>query len=349
MALAKKSKIRDPSYGVKIRGNRKHIAPITLSYRLGQTGQIASGTSTTGNQYIDLAQGLSIVGRKLYRQGKCYYISSISLVQHNGGASAAQTGTVEIATLPNTWWVSNAWVKSFAAWSQMRKQVLEETPSLKARWADYKVFLNKEMSDHTLTGADHALPQISTYGTYTEFEYVSGGSTVGEWDYAKFTQPDHAVGGTANDYYGHMLGPNNGTTWSNMNSAGLVLAYEISRARVQPKEETGSPGTGMYSNLFDLGGQEEDLTDDIIKEGELPPYNMLEMQNITGDGNGNGTPSSLLTVNMSMPIASGAGFPVPLGLLQIRYNMTDDDYPLQLMITMTPGKYHGVHAETMGQ
>lgn len=347
MALKKKSKIRDPSYAVKIRGNRKHIAPITLCYRLAETGQIVSGTKTAGHSFLDLAQGLSIVGRRLNRQGKCYYISNIALVQNSGFEAAS--ASVQISTLPNTWWTANAWVKAFSAWSQMRKEVLENQPSLKARWADFKVFMTKDMSKHHTDGYGFPMPQVSTIGAIQPFVYNNSGDTKGEWDYSEFTQPDHTVGGTANDYYGHMLGTNNGTTWANMVSAGLVDAYELSRARVQEKDETGSPQDGMYSNLFDLGGQEEDLTEDIIKEGALAPYDMADMSNVTGSGDGAPPITTILNVNTGLPIANASGFPVPLGLLKVEWMSSSTSYPPQLIITMTPGKYNGVHAETMGQ
>ena len=84
-------------------GNREHIAPITLNFRLGQSGEILSGTTGSGTCLIDLAQSLSIVGRKLYRQGKCYYISAISLVQNYSSEPVTSNCAVEIQTLPNSW------------------------------------------------------------------------------------------------------------------------------------------------------------------------------------------------------------------------------------------------------
>lgn len=338
------------------KNGRKHIAPITLNYRLGQSGELISGSAANGSCVIDLAQGLSVVSRKLYRQGKCYYVNSISQVQvYTAVDAGTKNATTEIQTLPNTWEVANAWTMAFAAWNKMRAEVLSNQPSLKARWADFKIFFDKNHVDGFLGGSTDPLPQISISGTYTPFKYDASGSTVGEWEHSEFTLPDHTLGGTATDFYGHMMGPDNGGPigTATLNSAGLLEAYEEARSKVQPKDTDAGAATGVYSNLFDLGGQQVDLTDDITGEGEFPPYDQNLMGNVLSLNSGNGITQAVLQTNQGLPIASTMnGFAVPCGLLKINMSNTSEsgtEFPTNLLITLTPGNYSGVHAESMGQ
>lgn len=355
MALAKKSKIRDPSYKVSVKKGRKNIAPITLNYRLAQSGEF-TGTAASGVANIDLAQSLSIVNRKLYRQGMCYYVAAVTQVQVFSAETEAGNAVCEIQTLPNSWEIANSWVMAYASWSQMRKQVLEETPSIQARWADFKILFDKNQYTAFASGVTNPLPQVSISGTYTPFVYNSSGSTVGEWELSEFTLPDHTTGGTADSFYGHMMGPDDGGPigTSAMNSFGMLEAYEESRTFVQPKDEPSGVSTSVYSNLFDLGGQQADLTDDIIGEGEFPPYDQKQMGNILQANSGNGITQAVLQTKKDLPIASTMnGFAVPCGLLKVNYlNTTAGSgatYPISLLVTLVPGKYHGVHAEPMGQ
>ncbi len=342
MAYKKKSKSLDPSYGVKVKGGRKGVGEVVLTYKLGQNGQFL-GTRNNGRSYIDIAKDLSRVNRVLNRQGMCYYVNSQQLV-----APESVQGWLQVNTLPNTWVISNSWVRAFAAWSQMRKQVLEDNPSIKARWSDFKVFFNAEMQSHVAGGFEFPSPMTRILGAVNEF-------TGDEWHYSDFTQPDHTVGGVANDYNGHMLGVNVGSaapaTWQNMISASLTEAYQDGRALIQPKDMPANIGDGMYANLFDLGGQEEDLIQDISQNNDLPPYDQDNLQNINST-DPVGVPKAYIQVLANqLPTATAGGMVVPLGLLRLEWNCSSSTEADQFtyVLTLTPGKYHGVHAEPMGQ
>jgi hypothetical protein len=92
-----------------------------------------SGSATTN--YISLAQAASFVNRRLYSQGKCYYVSRIVM-------SSTSASTCVVSTLPDTWVTSNAWVKAKALWKEMNNKVLEDNPSTQGKWADFKVFFD---------------------------------------------------------------------------------------------------------------------------------------------------------------------------------------------------------------
>ena len=93
-----------------------------------------------GDNYLDIARSLSRVNRKLFRQGRLYAIGGITF--HWKGAAATDNLVVSVATAPNTWVVRNAWTKGFALWRQMQKLVLDDNPSVKGRWHDFKLLMD---------------------------------------------------------------------------------------------------------------------------------------------------------------------------------------------------------------
>ena len=60
--------------------------------------------------YIDLSQCASLVNRRFYRQGINWAVSSMKLF-----TSAGTVAEVLISKLPETWVMSNAWMKGFKA------------------------------------------------------------------------------------------------------------------------------------------------------------------------------------------------------------------------------------------
>ena len=98
---------------------------MTLTFATGSTGATRS--------YIDLSQVASLVNRRFYRQGINWAVGGFKL-------SSLKAGTVNIFKLPNTWVMSNAWEKGMRAWQKMNRQALEEAPSVKPRFLDFKVY-----------------------------------------------------------------------------------------------------------------------------------------------------------------------------------------------------------------
>ena len=85
--------------------------------------------------YIDIAQCLSIVNRRQYRQGQNYAANNMTFYSADGGDA-----TLEI--LPHSWVTDNAISKAYAAWTEQRREALKELPSASARWGDFKVFMD---------------------------------------------------------------------------------------------------------------------------------------------------------------------------------------------------------------
>jgi len=327
----------------KRKKSRRNVATTQLFFK---SAVVASGTT----RYIDLGQSLSIVNRKLNRQGQCYYIHSIVAALPN----ATGTSSLDIETVPDTWVANNAWVKAYSLWTEMNKKVLDDNPSVQGRWADFKVFFDKA---HYAGGTGTAGPTLNMIPRDSDANLFD----TGEWAMSEFVRPQHEVDGAgeplaADKFYGHMLGPDDGSTaaGSNLNSGGIIQMYQETRARVVT---TPVVPAGMSTNwgtlLTDDGSQEPELADVIEDESDDPPYNLTKYP-----GSGDATADAgtmqipLLTVKDNYPLVSSFnGFLAPLGLLKLTFAHAEGESgsAFTLWINLVPGKKNGIHTVPMGQ
>lgn len=299
-------------------------------------------------RFIDLASDLSRVNRRLYEQGMNYAVGSIQIAQDLQSANTGCELTVSAAG--NTWITQNAHVKGRAMWDQMNDQVLDDSPSIQGKWADFKVYLTEDMdSSNTLKctdGAGGAWPATDI-----------------EWNYSKFVIPQHATSSDpatpgavipAQEAVVALCGEDDvsGATYR----LSLINAYELSRATVQDPMPNVPPGasSSFYSLLFDLGGQEEELTDIIEDANDVPPYS-----NTVGayPGGAAFTTHNALTVvgkeitSQYQPTATIGSFIAPCGLLRLSSTVDSDSSAenFKVFVNLVPGSYKGVMAEAMGQ
>ncbi len=115
-----------------------------------------SNSEGNGIGYVDLSQCASLVNRRFYRQGINWAVAGITFVNFDSGS-----GQITISKLPSTWVTSNAWEKTFRAWMQMNKNAMEEAPSIRPKYLDYKVHFDKYHSE-TLGFDDNLVPDQFT-------------------------------------------------------------------------------------------------------------------------------------------------------------------------------------------
>ena len=306
-------------------------AELALSFNL-------AAASASNPTYIDLAQCLSAVNRRLYHQGKCYYISRVTYINVGGG-------TVGLATLPDNWVTSNAWVKARALWNTMNKGVLKDNPSVKGKWADFKVFMDKQ---HFEDGT------VSSSGTTLNLLPVDAASVAikaNEWYYGRYVEPQHdvvqatGVEKPADEYYCHMMGADSGSAGSYA-SVGIIKGYETTRARVQvaPDVPTGMQDNWMTA-LSDLGGQDPELANVLEDANDNPPYDIDEYPGGVSNFNG-GVFQSTMATNATLVQDKDLGFKVPLGLIKVVHNSSAAG---ALILHLTPGHYKGVMATEVKQ
>ena len=109
---------------------------------------VMPGNMTDG--YIDLSAAASAVNRRFYRQGLNWAVANVKCQSY---ASSEQQ--VQVLTLQDSWMVSNAWTKAFKAWQKMQYEyALDEQPSIKPKFNDFKIFANSEMYDIWFANVD---------------------------------------------------------------------------------------------------------------------------------------------------------------------------------------------------
>ena len=303
---------------------------------VAMTFEVPSGSP--GITYIDIPQCLSAINRRLYAQGKCYYLSRVSYWNPSGGVLA-------LSTLPDNWVTANAWVKARALWNTMNKGVLHDNPSIQGKWADFKVFMDKgHYEDGTVSSAGTTLNLLPTDATNTAIK-------ANEWYYGRYVEPQHdvvqatGVEKDADEYYCHMMGPDSGSAGA-YNSVGIIKGYETTRARVQiaPDVPTGMQDNWMTA-LSDLGGQDPELANVLEDANDNPPYDLDEYP---GGGTNwiGGAPQSYLITTTSLQVDKDLGFKVPLGLLKLNHASS---VAATLTLHLVPGTYKGVMASEVKQ
>ncbi|AXH78670.1 MAG: hypothetical protein [Circular genetic element sp.] len=300
-----------------------------MYYNLSNTAT-SPGTSSgryDDSHYIDLAAGLSAMNRRLYRQGRQYHIANITVVDTSGDSK------VRFATLPQVWTTNKAHKLMFDAWKDQRSRALENAPSnVTGRWADFKVYMSGQHRKENII-----FPVNSDLGVIPN----------GEWEYSEIEYIDAGSGAEIVNQPLWMLGTHepNGTT---DNGVGLCKALEemlaippespivpdLSKSVImQMNPSTGDNATEVLANIRD--------------DNDLAPYNGAT---VIGSMSTATATNSFVTREVgwseqgiaSLPVM---GFPVPLGLLEVRQSDKDEGNEIGVLIEFVPGSYKGVHAE----
>lgn len=307
------------------------------------------GVSVDSRSFIDTAKELSKINRRLYSQGRMYAFQGLTFIWRSTGAAPTDLATLEftVRTAGNTWIVQNAHVKGEALWHQMQALVLEDNPSIRGKWHDFKVLLS---IDHT---QNRVLNVLDGAGTAVKS---------GEWGISTYVMPQHDVDTTvpgtgtplpAEEFQPILLGAGGG------NKKSLVLAYEQSRATVQAESPNVPAGmsTSFFNLLTDSGSQEPELADVIEDENDEPPY---EVDEYPGSDSNAPVPITVGFGAISAAEVDGriGSFVAPCGLLEIEINGRDSvgdaiataAMPeVAMILHVAPGIYKGVASVPMGQ
>jgi hypothetical protein len=325
---------------------RKMQPAITDLFYTIPAGTNPDGTPgrTDPRSYVDTARSLSRVNRRLYEQGRMYGYQGLTFIWRQNAASTIASIEVSVRTAGNTWVVQNAHTKGKALWHEMQQLVLEDNPSIKGKWHDYKVRLSaQQISSRVLDVKDSS-------GT----EYMGG-----EWFVSTYVMPQHDVDPAtglplaADEFTTCLIGVDTTTIKS------LVNAYQESRATVQPADPNVPAGmsTSFFNLLTDSGSQEPELADVIEDENDGPPYNTDEYP---GGSVNAGVPAVVGYGAISAQEVDGriGGFVAPCGLLEINVvgyqadgtEVLVADMPaIDILLHVAPGSYKGVSSVPMGQ
>lgn len=297
-----------------------------LRYELTNSG--TPGTETS--HFIDLAKDLSAINRRLYRQGRNYHVKRISIVSSNTlGAPGGSAGRVTFGCAPESWVAQKAWQRGFKTWQKMQKMALTNSGSdIRGTWNDFKVYLtNDHRSGTVLTPKDN------------------GGNNLiaGEWTYSKMQTPDGTA--TVDEFELHLLGAHSGGAGSRA-SVSLVRSFGESRATVQATSPAGAiDSDDPLMNLFDDGTAQDEIIQDILDDGDAPPYSATAYP---GGGSNHPKPGIVQQTTLGADgRASVGGFTAMCGLIEVEATSPVASDVYSVLVELSPGSYRGVAAEVI--
>lgn len=303
--------------------------------------------------YISIPAALSLLNRRLYRQGKTYYVHSMELTP-----AAATTSQVDfqVMKIPNTWMSHNSWKRAKKAWQKQQRDATRKglvSPSY-GKWRDFTVLMdtvNANSQDTVLKNTVEGNWLLPIDALNNALSTSGSAVTPSEVVIAKEGT------GAEETYTLHMLGDDNNTDNSHLNSDGskaIIQGYADTRVTVGA-QEPDLPGDASDSWLVEMFDPSDDLHDviDIIEtHGERPPY--AHAADIQGGDNpiypggsetmsGGVLHSNLRTTTLggTSQIVGGQFFG---GMMKILAPVA-----AILTINVIPGDYKGVLATNLGQ
>jgi len=273
---------------------------------------------------IDLAKDLSVVNRRLYRQGYQYAVASVTVARVMPGLTA-----FAVQTAGNTWMVHNAWKKGKALWDRQQREVERALPGIQGTWADFKIELD-----------DNSTAAISTIAS------DAGTIVPDEWNLSNYVWDDD---GTERQPTFCLLGSTSVNT-----KIGLVQEYHIARSQVVAGPTVPSEASdSIFAKSLGTDEMSDMLLDVVESDNDLGPYDMSEM--VGGDTVAD-CPflQDFVTSTMENP-GTSRPFTAECGLLRLAMQsvladgQSASDIAHFVQVRLVPGSYKGVLASPMGQ
>lgn len=333
------------------------VKKLYFAYQSAGGGDYA-GSYPTGKATIDLSLAASIANRRFYRQGLNWAVANVKVTLPDG--VSATDSSIQVETVHDTWVACNAWKKSFALWMKMNAFAMQEAPSVRPKFFDYKIFLDGEnYNDWKLnidangpgyqTGASTAATAINGFlcprtGPKISSAFIKGG----EWDMAKFVIPKVDGSDDASTFYALMHGPGLASVKP------IVNGYAYSRALVtSPEPLTLAANTSWMTDVFQQGtDQTDEILQDLEDDNDEVPYdldeyvggatNFVEPQTV-------GFTIATTTNNTGQQIEFNTGpFNAQCGLIRIDTTSAAVNKAVIIEVTLVPGGNRGYLTQPMG-
>jgi hypothetical protein len=290
--------------------------------------------------YLDLSFACSAANRRFYRQGKTWAVSSMTL-----HTPSNLVGVFDVSKVPDTWCAHNAYSKSKMLWMDSQDQVLDNQPTIKARYRDFKVFLDEEMVTATKqpVSGDPAAQDMIMLPVDSNNQIAKPG----EWVYSSIQFPvdGGAVAPAARSL--HFVGADSAT------SKGMIHGYGLSRNRPQDIDPN-VPGEGGWMNdVFDVADNLDEIREDVEDENNVPPYRVGtagETEEYYPGGENNQTDTALHAVCYVSGTTVGGktrvdGGMFNCGLIRFDWDFSGSTESLYLAVDLVPGTDKGYLTE----
>jgi len=333
------------------KGNKIEPSQLTLTFA---TAAIPAGPTVTN--FIDLSQVASLVNRRFYPQGLNWAVAGFKFLTPSGFV-----GQISVNKLPNTWVMSNAWEKGMRNWMKMNREALEESPSVRPRFLDFKVYA--DATHHAAGTAANLLP-VSVNDHITADIALAG-----EWVMSKFEIPTGSAGTQGHSASREVVATGRnypGLGASGLDAISLIEGYAASRGLPDvldpnvPADSADADGfnpDNWLAAVFNEGTtQTEDVIEDMITENNIAPY-PFENDGVSTDTQYPGGANQLIGMeihsieNVSPTTIGGTtrikGGNFPCGLISIDATNTGETVNLVIQIDLIPGNHRGYLCEPM--
>lgn len=313
---------------------------------------VLSSDDVNGTHYCDLSQIASIVNRRFYRQGINWAVAGFTVIS---GGTDGPAAIVNVSKLPNTWIMSNAWEKGFRAWNRMNSEALSETPSVRPKFLDFKIYADAE--HHALGSGANLLP----WSIGSQYQ-------PGEWTYSKISHP-LAAGtseGTVIEENLIAVGANfpGVSPATGFNAVSLIEGYAASRglpniADPNTPDDASDTNNATPENwitaMFNDGTEQDlEVITDMINDNTIAPYPFendgvnLDTMYPGGANQGIGMEFVDQAIFTSTTIGGkqkmiGSNFPCGL----IRFDIGGFTGSTNIFIDLIPGNHRGYLCEPM--
>lgn len=341
MATAKTPAKKSKTSMMRKRSAKKSNIPAVRHLRYELTNGNA-GVETS--HYLDLFRDLSIVNRRLMRQGRIAHVKRITISSSNTiafgtfadlssvpGVTKFQqnAGRVTASVIPNSWVSREAWKRAFKTWNDQNKIATGQiSGDIQGTWADFKVFLDTSHRSAT------ALRAIDNGGNAYD---------LGEWEYTSLVTPDGTTG--ADDFQLHMLGNHLGSVGA-WNSVGLIKSYGESRATVQGTDPNvpNIAKDDPLVNVFDYGTTVDEVINLLEYQNDAPPYDVSQYP---GDDTNGPKPMVVQDVCIANGHATMGGFDAMCGLIELESRSPIDNDVYSVLVELSVGSYRGIKADVI--
>lgn len=321
---------------------------------------------------LDVNQALSLLNRKMFRQGSQVMIEEVRMIT-DGDA------TLSIYRIPDGWATVNAWVKSQAVWFEQQNQVLDTDPSYRAKYRDFKVFMNYAHAAGVTGINDPAVSDLPALYPQGFTGQIADATSAYEWTHSHIQMPNDDTVGVTTEYHLHVMGDSvDPADAAQLHSLGMISGYAASRARPNLPDpnlpDNSAGGTwaeeAWMSAAFDDGDNFQEIREDLQLQNDVPPYIVggasgatgytyypggqqeVGLVSISGTGTGDyaffensiSTRSGTALANQSC-----RGFMANLGLIAFKLEIgTVQPTSNRVRVTVAPGPMKGTMSRPMG-
>ncbi|AXH78813.1 MAG: hypothetical protein [Circular genetic element sp.] len=290
--------------------------------------------------YLDISAAVSAANRRFYRQGMSWAVAGMSLHTADG-----TTGDFDVSKVPDTWMAQQAYKKSKMLWMKSQDQVLEDQPTVAARYRDFKVYLDNDMTS-TFQAVDSENGATDTVNLLP-VDRIDQIAKPGEWIYSELQIP--VDGGSSDPLQRNFMFVGNDTG----SLLGMIHGYGLSRTRPNSIDPNTPAAGGWMNQVFDVADNLGEIRQDISDNNDVPPYRIgseVDPEEYYPGGKNNQTEAALHAVGFVTGSTVGGktrieGGVFHCGLIRFDWNLTNGGDSMHLAVDLVPGPSKGYLTE----